>query len=1084
MPEERKLVTILFTDVTGSTALGEGLDPEDLRALMGRYYAHARHIVDEHGGTLEKFIGDAVMAVFGLPQAHSNDAERALAAALALQEAVTNDAVIAGRLTLRLGVNTGPVVATTAGEDVIRGDFLVTGDAVNVAARLEQSAHSGEILVSARTAAATEASFVFGPARQISVKGKRQPLGVYPLSAARSSRQPRRPALVGRGDDLAQLDLLRGRTQRERRPQLVSLVAPAGTGKTRLLEEFLARLDTGDGWRVASARCLPYGQSLTYWPLRGLLEELLAAPVSHDAVADVYGSSGYVPEDARRLAGVALTALGVESTGQQVEREALFTAWRLLIEALAKSAPRIIVFEDLHWASESLLDLVESVMQPRTEAALLIIATSRPELLDQRPAWGGGGRHRFTALVLEPLSARETQALVGAVAEGVSEDMRAKIAERSGGNPFFALELARGLAGEDGTTENLPDTVQEALQERLDALTPRERAVLQAAAVAGRSFRPATLAAALAGDPLDMAPSAESAEVEPALEGLLARDLIMPADAGTYAFRHILVREVAYNGLSRGERIRLHLAVARWLEAFAADRMDEFVELLAYHYAEAAQLARQAAVLLEPPVDVAQAVRYLERAAALASQAGAYAEAKGRLERAIELAPEAERRRLYEALGDQIGVNDAVFPAYGRAFELWRAEASPDPLVGARLARKRYWAIASGTSANQELTREQMLEMRAEMRRLSEKAGDEDEWWRMRVAELNLFWWSGELARDEALADLEQALAAAGYFEARGDWVAFHRALDLYAVRALTIGAWDEAEAAARRRLNAPTGGVGDRGDALTSLAWAQLARGVYGEALATVQAAVAGRRPGEPVWPYGFALSWAAYAAEFSGAWEELETLFAWQEEGWGELGRGEGLINHMLSYYSALQVALAREDRAAADQAIASLRLLWPKDAHWGNPRRLNAWLDASLRDDPAPLLALLASLSETELESMWIDPFGREILFLGERGQALPASFITLYDATPPERWWDAHRRCMAIARALADGENAALAAAIDDAEAHGLIPHAARMRIVLAQRTGDRTQLERARPVLERLGDRLFLRKLAEAQRALT
>jgi class 3 adenylate cyclase len=213
MPEERKLVTILFTDVAGSTALGEGLDPEDLRALMGRYYTHARRIVPEHGGTLEKFIGDAVMAVFGLPHAHSNDAERALAAALALRDAIESDMALAEKPTLRLGVNTGPVVAA-ASEEVTRGDFLVTGDAVNVAARLEQAAEPGEILVSGRTAAATEASFTFGPPRQISVKGKSQPLGVYPLTAQRPARQLGRPPLVGRKRDLTLLSLLAERAGR------------------------------------------------------------------------------------------------------------------------------------------------------------------------------------------------------------------------------------------------------------------------------------------------------------------------------------------------------------------------------------------------------------------------------------------------------------------------------------------------------------------------------------------------------------------------------------------------------------------------------------------------------------------------------------------------------------------------------------------------------------------------------------------------------------------------------------------------------------------------------------------------------
>ncbi len=482
MSEERKLVTILFADVTGSTALGEELDPEDLRALMGRYYEHARRIVAEHGGTLEKFIGDAVMAIFGLPHAHSNDAERALASALALRDTVAGDPLLNQRLVLRLGANTGSVVASS---DLSRGDFLVTGDAVNVAARLEQNAQPGEILVSERTVANTESSFLFGEARSVAAKGKSQLLRVFPLVEQRASRKLNRPPLVGRMRDLTQLSFLRDRALRERRPQLVSIIAPAGSGKTRLLEEFLSHLFEEDGIQVATAQCLPYGQTLTYWPLRGLLEELLKGDITLDAVVGVFTAAGYATEDAHRLATQALAALGMESA-EQVANETLHTAWRLLIESLARQAPRIIVFEDLHWASESLLDLVEHIMQPRTEAALLTIATGRPDLLDRRPAWGGG-RRNFTHLTLEPLTEPETRALVGELAPSAPEAMRAKIAERCGGNPFFAIELTRGLR-RVATLDNLPDTVQAAVQERLDALPSHERVVLQAAAVAGSAI--------------------------------------------------------------------------------------------------------------------------------------------------------------------------------------------------------------------------------------------------------------------------------------------------------------------------------------------------------------------------------------------------------------------------------------------------------------------------------------------------------------------------------------------------------------------------------------------------------------------
>src|SRR6266699_2041663 len=557
MPEERKLVTILFADVTGSTELGESLDPEDVRALMGRYYAHAQRVIQEHGGALEKFIGDAVMAVFGLPRAHGNDAERALAAALALREAIATDPLLGGRLLLRMGVNTGEVVATS---DQASGDFLVTGDAVNVAARLQQAAAPGEMVVGERTATAAQAAFLFGEVRLIEVKGKREPLRVFPIVEMRTARLIGRPPLIGRRQDLLQLHLLRMRTLEERRPQLVSIVAPAGTGKTRLLEEFLAQLDAADGFQVATARCLPYGQTLTYWPLRGLLTDLLGGEIGKPLVADAFVRGGQAAEDPTRLADLGLATLGIEREGA-IDRESIFAAWRLLVEILVHQTPRIVVFEDLHWASESLLDLVEHLMHLRTQASLLILVLSRPELLDRRPMWGGG-RRNFTSLALEPLSDAQTRELVERLTNDgeLQETIRERIVQRSGGNPFFAIELVRGLterglaAGNVTTSEVLPDTVYEATLARLDLLPARERAMLQVASVAGRDFRAATLHAVL--DTL------EPTELESMLDGLLAQDLIVPGESGTFRFRHILIRDVAYGTLSRAERVRLHGKIA------------------------------------------------------------------------------------------------------------------------------------------------------------------------------------------------------------------------------------------------------------------------------------------------------------------------------------------------------------------------------------------------------------------------------------------------------------------------------------------------------------------------------------------
>ena len=318
MPEQRRLVTILFADVTGSTALGESLDPEDVRALMGRYFAHARRVVSDHGGTLEKFIGDAVMAVFGLTHAWGDDAERALAAALSLRDAIAGDVVLTRWLTLRMGVNTGEVVAA---DDTSQGDFLITGDAVNVAARLEQHAVPGEILTSERTMMAARVAFTFGPAREIEAKGKSLPLKVYPLLARQARQMAARPPLVGRQRDLLQLDVLKERALEEGQQQMLTVFAPAGVGKTRLIEEFLARLDPGDGFRVAMMRCQPYGQTLTFAPLYALLTDLLGGEPTQERVEEILLAGGQSSDDAACMADSSVQPLSRDH--EVADREAV-----------------------------------------------------------------------------------------------------------------------------------------------------------------------------------------------------------------------------------------------------------------------------------------------------------------------------------------------------------------------------------------------------------------------------------------------------------------------------------------------------------------------------------------------------------------------------------------------------------------------------------------------------------------------------------------------------------------------------------------------------------------------------------------
>jgi class 3 adenylate cyclase len=689
MPEERRVVTVLFADVTGSTALGESTDPEDVRALLGRYYAIAREVIAEHGGTLEKFIGDAVMAVFGVPQAHGDDAERALAAALALRDGVASDPQTSG-LTLRIGVNTGEVVAT---RENAAGDFLITGDAVNVAARLQQHADPGAILVGERTRRAVN-SFRFADAQQIAVKGKREPITAAVLTE-RAARRVQRGPFLGRVHDLAQLDLIAQRAFSERRPQLVTITAPAGTGKSRLVEEFGSRLGVDDA-TVATAQCLPYGAAVTFLPLRGLVRGLLRMQPDADIVAplrDTFAEAGYADADARRLSGLIAATLGDAGDSEGGDRDQIFNAWRLLIEALASRRQLLVVFEDLHWASDTLLDLVEHVTSSRSTSALVMVALARPELLDRRPHWGAG-RRNFTAIALEPLGTEDTLRLIAVLTEGVPGAIAQRIVDRAGGNPFFTGELVRAYedrrrAGQTDDDILLPDTVHATVLARLDGLSAIERSVLEYAAVAGRTTRVAAIHALL--------PAHSETEIVGALESLAERDMLLPQGSGSYVFRHIVIREVAYATLPRAERVRAHLRLARWFEDDAASPGEDVAELVAYHYRQAIALAP--AGRLPEGLDVGRVVRSLELAARSAWNGGAFVEAAQQLREAIRLAPASEHLRLYEMLGDVMRFGDDAVSGYTEAFQQWKSTPGADPLIGARIRIKQLGVHARWTGS-------------------------------------------------------------------------------------------------------------------------------------------------------------------------------------------------------------------------------------------------------------------------------------------------------------------------------------------------------------------------------------------------
>src|SRR5437588_2034105 len=487
--EERRIVTVLFADMAGSTALGEELDPEEMRRLLARYYAIARESVEQHGGTVEKFTGDAVMAVFGLPSAHGDDPDRAVAAAVMMRDRIRSDELLNGRLAIRFGVSTGEVVAS---RDQSAGDFLITGDATNVAARLQQEAEPWAILASDRTVRAAN-NFEFGEELEVKARGKSAPVPAREVIGPKKAKAQRRVRLplMGRENDLAQLQLVARRAVNERRPALVSVIAPAGVGKTRLVEEFMSWLPSlAPDAMVATAQCLPYGQQLTYWPMRQVLFALTGTTEDtppgqvRDAIGIWLKRIGVQdPDRDARLLAATIGEAGTEG----VDKDLLFAAWRSALEATARQNPLVIIFEDLHWSSDSLLDLAEFVMQPRGDAAVLMIVLARPELLDRRPNWGGG-RLNHLAIALEPLGSSATADLVRCLLDSEESEVIKLVSERSEGNPFYAGELARSYL-DHGSLERLPDTVQATVLARLDLLPVQERRVLQLGSVYGRAFR-------------------------------------------------------------------------------------------------------------------------------------------------------------------------------------------------------------------------------------------------------------------------------------------------------------------------------------------------------------------------------------------------------------------------------------------------------------------------------------------------------------------------------------------------------------------------------------------------------------------
>ena len=606
--EERKVVTILFTDLVGFTSRAEELDPEDVRALLTPYYARLREQIEQRGGTVEKFIGDAVMAVFGAPAAHDDDPVRAVLTAIAVRDGSPD-------LEIRTAVNTGEALVALEA-DVTAGEALVSGDVVNTAARLQSAAPVNGILVGEATYRATRHVIDYIEAPAVEAKGKAKPVPVWEVVGTRPRfgtdvDQSHRTALVGREREVSLLTDAFARSKSEETAQLVTLVGVPGIGKSRLVAELFSVLDADPDvywWR--QGRSLPYGESRSVWALGEIVKAQAGILESDDAQTALEKlaatcSDEWILSHLRALAGVAGEI--DESRDRRVDA---FAAWRRFFELLAEERPLVLVFEDLHWADDALLDFVDHLAEWASGVPMLLLATARPELLDRRPDWGGGKRNA-TTLSIGALSDEETAKLLPVL----PAETQQLVLERADGNPLYAAEYARMLADHADGELRLPETVQGVIAARIDALPPREKELVQDASVLGKVFWPSAL-----GSP-----------DESELHALIRKEFIRrdrrSAVAGEtqYAFLHLLVRDVAYSQIPRARRMEKHRASAEWIEALSPDRSEDRAEMLAHHYREALRLAEASGAdtaAFRGPAQAALA-EASERAATLSSWAAA-----------------------------------------------------------------------------------------------------------------------------------------------------------------------------------------------------------------------------------------------------------------------------------------------------------------------------------------------------------------------------------------------------------------------------------------------------------------------------
>ncbi|MDP9228174.1 MAG: AAA family ATPase, partial [Actinomycetota bacterium] len=702
LPEERRQASVLFADLSGYTAAAERMDPEAVKALVDRTLRRLGREIERFGGTIDKFIGDNVMGVFGAPTSHEDDPERAVRAGLAMlaamEEANRESEERHGvSFSLRVGINSGEVMAGAVGDR-----YTVMGDVVNIAARLQGAGRPGQVTVGEPTYRSTREVIAYERLEPLTLKGKEEPVPAWEASATlapprRGTLRSKTP-LIGREEEAGLLLSLVERIQREGRPYLVTVLGQAGVGKSRLLRELTDALAAAsEPPTIRRGQCQPYA-GVSYLALVEVLREqfeLLDTDTPAAAWEKLRSGVQALMDDldeteaGERNAALLAVPLGIEppedkaapdADDPQRMREALFSAARAVIEAISLRRPLVLALDDIHWADEGMLDLIDHLTR-WVRGPLLLVCLARDELLGRRPGWGGG-RKNATSISLDPLTETETRELVAALmpATGASDaDVVPQVAERSGGNPLFAEEMVNRLIDED-TVElaAMPSTVQSLLAARLDSLDRPERRLLLQAAVVGQTFWEGSLETAAREEGLDLAGT---------LATLHEKDLVVPSSrsrlAGEreYAFKHVLIRDVAYGMLPKSVRCRKHVEVGEFIRDRAGERIDAFVGLVAEHYARAAALGSEAGLGAEALAKLrAEALETLEAAGDAAAALYSNAEAFERYSAALELTEElaaGDRARIGEKQGDvalRMGRVDAAVAVWERGLEYHRGE--------------------------------------------------------------------------------------------------------------------------------------------------------------------------------------------------------------------------------------------------------------------------------------------------------------------------------------------------------------------------------------------------------------------------